>query len=181
MENNKFVLLITGPSGAGKSTVARQFAQDENGVVIDIEHINFMFVGAFHEITASDGCTALEFDNWKSAGETIGLLAKKFTESGTAVVIHGHINNQLMAYIEGITTVTHKVMLLPEVASVILRDKERGNHQTMGDTMVRDHYKYFTENQFKDFVTIDSTHDTVKQTVAKIGRIVKGQPLTLIN
>jgi cytidylate kinase len=174
MQNNKFVLLITGPSGAGKSTVARQFAEHTNSIVIDIEHINFMFVGGFQKIISSDDTSIFKFNNWELAGQTIGLLAKHFTQSGRNIVIHGHVNDIIIKQIESVTPITHKILLLPEIESVILRDKGRGAHLTMGEAMVRDHHNYFSEAQFESFITIDSTRDEVVETVAKLISLVEG-------
>ena len=172
MPNNAILLLI-GPSGAGKSTVSRKLAKQNNSVVIDIEHINFMFVNGFHSHADPNRSKTLTFTSWQQSGEAIGLLAKHLKNTGQNVIIHGHVTDELIRSIEVITNIDFKILLLPTIETTLLRDKVRGDDMTMGDEMVRNHHKYFTDNQFSGFYTLDSTNDSVDQTIETIIELIR--------
>jgi ABC-type phosphate/phosphonate transport system ATPase subunit len=171
MDNNSYkkqVIVITGPSGAGKSTLSRRLAVELGCTAdIDIENINYMIVNGFKEIETNNK-NGLSFNKWNLAGDTIGLIASNFLDKNYRVIIHGHVTEELLSCIEKQVDITHKIMLLPNISSVILRDKTRANHLSMGEGMVRKHYEYFLTNNWDDFNSVDSTNEDVSTTLARI-------------
>ncbi len=170
--NKEQVIVITGPSGAGKSTLARKLAVElDCAAVIDIENVNYMIANGFKEIKA-DNESGLSFNKWNLAGDTIGLLASNFLDNNYQVIIHGHVTEELISSIENRVDITQKIMLLPNIASVVLRDKTRGNHLSMGEDMVRKHYEYFLTSGWNEFIRVDSTNEDVSTTLEKIKAIL---------
>lgn len=164
--NQKRVIVITGPSGVGKSTISRKLASDLGDYVdIDIETINYMIVDGFQELPNAKG---LSFSKWDLAGDTIGLMANNFLSNDYQVVIHGHVNPELLAGIEKRVLITHRILLQSNVETVIARDKNRGKPLTMGEDMVREHYEYFVGKLWDDFIKIDRTDEDVVTTLRRI-------------
>lgn len=173
MTIKEFTLIITGPSGSGKSTLSRRLADELGGcAVIDIEHVNLMVVDGFHPGLASNGQEILDFDKWDLSGDTVGLLAKNFLESGYNTIIHGHVNDTLLRHIEKQIQITSKVLLLPQLSEVIQRDKNRGTEFTMGSDMVTGHYNYFLNDIFSSFIKIDTTNESVGVSTARIRELL---------
>jgi hypothetical protein len=70
-------------------------------------------------------------------------------------------------------SLTHKILLLPHVEETKNRDKQRTSHDTMGDKAVQEHHDYFSSNAFyNDFIKIDSTKQTIDETVAAITKLL---------
>ncbi|PLS81790.1 hypothetical protein CYG49_01455 [Candidatus Saccharibacteria bacterium] len=173
LQDDRLVLVFTGPAGAGKSTTARNLAKELGKCVdIDIEHINYMIVEGFQHKMTSNGEDVLSFNKWDIAGDTIGALADHFLNAGYRVIIHGHVTNELLCSIENRTPITYRILLLPGIETVISRDKNRGEHLSMGESMVRQHYSYFTNDKWDSFIKIDTTNDKVGSTISKIRKII---------
>lgn len=165
---SKFVLAVTGPTGSGKSTVGERIAKSfERCVNIDADHIKHMIVSGFYEDNSMPGGGG--FTQWSLVGDSIGLLAANFLGEGYGVVINGYIDEPAWSNIEKHVNITHKVLLLPELDTVISRDAGRHEDIAMGDSSVKQHHEIFsTESFYKDFRKLDTTHQTIDETVASI-------------
>lgn len=169
---NKFVIAITGPAGVGKSTVAEGVARSfDKCVNIEADHIKHMIVSGFYEDDSMPGGGG--FTEWGLVGDSIGLLAANFLDSGFSVVVNGYIDESAWKNIEKHVTITHKFLLLPDLNTVLKRDSGRSEDATMGEETVRQHYTIFSANDFyNSFRKLDTAAHTAGQTVGNIVKII---------
>ena len=165
VKTEKFILAITGPTGAGKSTVSDKLAKlIRQCVNIDADHVKHFIVNGFAYDKTPEGTK-----QWELLGENAGLLARNFLEAEYNVIINGYINEPAWNRIQKHVTLTHKIVLLPRVATVIKRDSSRNEELKMGNAAVSEHHTYFSSSSFyNDFERIDSTNLTVEETVNKL-------------
>ncbi|MGZ6004782.1 MAG: AAA family ATPase [Candidatus Saccharimonadales bacterium] len=165
---SSLILAITGPAGSGKSTVGEKLAKKLGKCVnIDADHIKHMIVSGFYKDDTSPG--GWGFNEWALVGESIGLLAKNFQHNGFDVVINGYIDEPAWTNIEKHLSLTHKFLLLPDLAVVKERDKLRPDDQPMGEEVVTAHHDHFsTSDVYKDYVKINSSDRNIDQTVEDI-------------
>lgn len=171
---NRFVLALTGPSGSGKSTVATKLAKElPKCVNIDADHIKHMIPSGFSHEVQSDGSKKWSYHEWELVGDSIGLLATNFQARGFDVIINGYIDEPAWQAIEKHLTLTHKVLLLPELSVTQSRDQERPGDEPMGGDAVQEHHLHFsTDKFFDDFIKMNSTNHSVDETVGEIKKII---------
>ncbi len=172
MSDKIFVLAITGPTGSGKSTVAARLAKQISYCVnIDADHIKHMIVSGFYKDDKNPG--GWSFSEWGLVGDSIGLLAQNFVKAGYKVIINGYIDEPGWTSIQKQITLTHKVLLLPHLETVALRDAGRNEDVRMGDKAVNEHHTHFSSDIFfEDFTKLDTTDHTEDETVSKVLEIV---------
>lgn len=171
-----FVLALTGPSGAGKSTVGEKVAKSfQRCVNIDADHVKHMIVSGFYKDSSMPGGGG--FTEWGLVGDSIGLLAANFLNEGYDVVINGYIDEPAWSNIEKHIKITHKVLLLPELSTVINRDGGRRSDIAMGEASVRPHHNTFsTDTFYESFEKLDTTNHTVEETIDSIRRMISEGP-----
>ena len=164
----KFVLAITGPAGTGKSTIGEKAAKKlERCVNIDVDHIKHMIVSGFYK--DDDNPAGWGFNQWGLVGNSIGLLAANFLGEGYSVIINGYIDEPGWTNIEKHSAINHKVLLLPQLKTIISRDSGRQNDKALGEASVKEHYKTFsTEGFYESFEKLDTTNQTIDETVDSI-------------
>lgn len=167
--SSKFVIAITGPAGSGKSTVGGNLAkQIEQCVNIDVDLVKHMIVSGFVYDKSPAG-----IKQWELLGRNLGFLANGFHQYGYNVILNGYINEPAWNNIVKHILLTHKVLLLPSLGTVKARDKARQEDDIVGEETVTTHYDYFSNAPFyDDFIKVDSTSDTVVQTVDKVLKIL---------
>jgi len=160
-----YIIAITGPTGAGKSIVATQIAKEiDKCVNIDADVVKHFIENGFIYDESPQGV-----EQWRLLGKNIGQLAKNFQESGYNVVINGYLNEPAWENIQLFVKLDQKLLLLPSVETTVKRDQGRSIETTMGEDAVKSHATYFSTNlYYSDFVKIDSTNQTVDQTVEVI-------------
>ncbi len=110
---DKFVIAITGPAGSGKTTVADKLAKQlDRCVNIDADHIKHMIVSGFFFELNPDGTKKWGFNQWELVGDSIGLLAHNFQESGYSIIINGYLDEPAWEHIAKHVHFTHKFLLL---------------------------------------------------------------------
>jgi hypothetical protein len=170
-----FVLAITGPAGAGKSTIGEKVAkQFKRCVNIDADHVKHMIVSGFYVSEGSpENPEGWGFGEWGLVGDSIGLLTRNFLNHDYDVIINGYIDEPAWAAIEQHVTINHKVLLLPHIDTVVERDAARLADVQMGAVMVAEHHRHFsTDEFFKNFITLDTTSQSIDETTTKIIQIV---------
>jgi len=169
-----FVLALTGPAGSGKSTIAEKLAkQVDRCVNIDADHIKHMIVSGFFKDDKKAG--GWSFSEWCLVGDSIGILVANFHKEGYRVVINGYIDEPAWTNIEKHLTITHKILLLPELDTVIKRDASRQEDVRMGEKAVVQHHQYFSMDRFfDDFIKIDTSNHSENDTVNSVWKLVEG-------
>lgn len=164
------VIAITGPAGAGKSAVAIRLARlTKKSTHIDADNVKHMIESGFTKEIKPNGEKIWHYSEWELVGEGIGLLAKLFLDSNHRVIINGYIDEKSWELIEKHIPIDHKLLLLPDLKTVIHRDTLRDEGYQMGKAMVTEHHEHFSNSPFyKDFIKIDTSHQTVDETVAII-------------
>ena len=166
------VLAITGPTGSGKSTLGEKIAKHlDRCANIDADHIKHMIVGGFYEDDNNPG--GWSYNQWGLVGDSIGLLADNFLKEGYDVIINGYIDEPGWTNIQKHVTITHKILLLPDIDTLGRRDVGRNEDVRMGSEVVAVHHSHFSSNSFfDDFIRLDSTDQSEDETMSTILQIV---------
>ncbi len=162
------ILAITGPTGSGKSTVGDAIAKKlPRCVNIDADHIKHMIVSGFYKDSADAG--GWSFSEWALVGECIGLLANNFQIKGFDVVINGFMDEPAWQEMEKKVKIDNKILLLPSLDANIIRDAGRDKNIQMGKESIVQHNEHFSLSKtYAEFTVFDTTHETVKETTARI-------------
>lgn len=168
----QFVLALTGPTGAGKTTVGDKLAMSfERCVNIDADNIKHMIVSGFYEDSTMPGGGG--FTEWGLVGESIGILAANFMSEGYSVIINGYIDEPAWTNIERHVTINHRILLLPELDTVINRDAGRNADDAMGEASVRQHHDTFSNSDYyTNFEMLNTTEQSIDETVAAVRAIL---------
>lgn len=160
-----FVIAITGPAGSGKTTVAAKLAnQLEQCVNIEVDQVKHMVVNGFVYDQSPEGIR-----QWELLGENLGVLTRNFHESGYRVIINGYLNEPAWKNIFKHIQLTDKFLLIPDLATLKKRDKQRPEEWILGEETVGIHHDYFSNTEFYgDFIRLDTTQQTAEQTVEVI-------------
>lgn len=166
-------IAITGPTGSGKTTIGEALAKKiDKCANIDADHIKHMIVSGFYKDDSNAG--GWSFNEWALVGESIGMLAKNFNEKGFSVIINGYIDEPAWSEIQKLITLDHKILLLPNTQTNKVRDAGRSEDIQMGEASVDEHQKHFqAEVMYNDFTKLDTSNETVEQTIDKVMEIIK--------
>jgi hypothetical protein len=165
---SRFVLAITGPSGSGKSTIGEKLAKQLGQCVnIDADHVKHMIVSGFYR--DKNNPAGWGFSQWGLVGDSIGLLAANFLSQNYDVIVNGYIDEPAWANIEKHISITHKILLLPELDTVKIRDASRNSEYVMGGESVTQHHNTFSkDNYYASFTKLDTTNHNIDETVKAI-------------
>lgn len=164
------VIAITGPTGSGKSSVSLALAKKmEKCVFVDVDHVKHMIITGFHKHKDSSGKSVWTYSEWGLVGETIGLISNNFLKHGYNVVIGGYLHTEgWQKLLEVGIEINHKFMLQPAKEIIKIRDSQRDEMYFMGDEAIQEHLDYLSGEYFDDFTKIDSSNQTVDETVEDI-------------
>ena len=167
-----FVLAITGPAGSGKSTVAERIAKSfQKCVNIDVDHIKHMIVSGFYKNDKNPA--GWGFNQWGLVGDSIGMLAANFLKEGYSVVINGYLDEPAWTEIEQHISISHKILLLPRLDTVVARDAERKEEYILGKESVAEHHDKFSNDRlFSAFTKLDTSNHSVDETVEEIKKVL---------
>ncbi len=169
-----FVLALTGPGGSGKTSLATKLAKELPGWVnIDADHIKHMVPSGFTLVNLEDGTEHWKYNEWELLGDNIGMLAANFQARGYNVIINGYIVEPGWHAIKKHVTLTHKILLLPNLEVNKIRDKQRPGDEPLGEKDVKRHHNYFSSDKlFNDFTKIDSSDQSIDETALEIKHIL---------
>ena len=72
--------------------------------------------------------------------------------------------------------ITHKFLLLPNIETIKIRDKNRNEDVVMGSEAVEEHFNEFSsKDRFSDFLIIDSSNEAAEETAQKIKDLIDKQ------
>ncbi len=167
--SKQLILAITGSAGAGKSTVAGKLAkQIHNCVNIDVDHVKHFIVNGFIYGSEPSGVK-----QWALLGKNIGQVAANFKNEGYNVIINGFLYEPAWNELNRFATFTHKVILLPSIEALHIRDSMRSEDKVLGKEKVKDHFDYFSINSFyNDFTKLDTTTQTADETTEIIKKLL---------
>lgn len=160
------VVAITGSTGSGKSTVSLALAKKiPKCAFVEVDHVKHMIISGFYNDKKSDGTEVWLYSEWKLVGETIGLIGKNFLNNGFSVVICGYMHEDGWQALEGKLKIDSKFMLHPAKEVIKIRDMERDEKYFMGHQAIQEHLDYLSLSSFDGFTKINSTDQTVDETV----------------
>jgi len=158
-------IVVTGPTGSGKTSVSLALAKKlDKCVFIEVDHIKHMILSGFYKQNKQ-----WLYSEWKLVGQTIGIMTNNFLANDFNVVIGGYMHSDGWTSLSNQVDITHKFLLNPSKEVIKIRDNERDSKYFMGEEAIQEHIEYLAINTvFEDFHGIDSTEQTVEQTVDEI-------------
>ncbi|MEI8188027.1 MAG: hypothetical protein WCG30_03745 [Candidatus Saccharibacteria bacterium] len=171
---DNIVIAITGPTGSGKTSVSLALAKKlDKCVFIEVDHVKHMILCGFHKEIDENGAEIWQYSEWRLLGETIGQMSSNFTRNGFNVVIGGYLNVESWEEIEKYSKIDYRILLNPSREIIKIRDNERDSKYYMGEEAIQEHLDYISENElFAGFTKIDSSDQTVDETVSAIQKII---------
>lgn len=169
------IIAITGPTGSGKSTVSLALAKRiDRCVYIEVDHIKHMIISGFHKSKKNDGKVAWTYSEWMLVGETIGKISSNFLNHDFSVVIGGYMHSEGWEELEKHVDITLKVTLNPSKETIKIRDSERDDKYYMGEEAIEEHLDYLSNPKFSSFRQLDSSEQSVDETVDEILGMLEG-------
>lgn len=171
------IFILTGTPASGKTTVSKALLQQfSRGAHIPVDNLRGMVVsGLSNPIGSWDDETDRQF---RLARDSAALIAKTYALGGFAVVIDDVIFPDAVAFhYDNLLTSfeVHKVMLRPTVATAVNRNKKRqlDIDPAQLEKIIEPIYEHFATFDLdtlaqEGWIILDSSHDTVQETVAKI-------------
>ena len=162
------VCLISGPAGAGKSSITKALAQKfDRSAVIEVDKLRRIMVGGYVRPWPHNEETELQLAlGAKNACD----IANNFLEKGCKVFIDDAIGRKRFnQYSECFKSKNFKVfLLLPSIESLLSRFDIRGKDDDLRKRTIELHDKYLKIKDELDWLVIDSSNQTLDDTVEEI-------------
>ncbi len=167
-EEGNIICLITGPMGSGKSSVSNALAKKfERSAVIEVDKLRGMIKGGF--VRPSPYTEEVDLQLSLSAKNACDM-ANNFLEKGFNVFIDAVVGRKLLEqYSNFFKDKNFKAfLLLPSLETVLARFDDRGDYVELRERATELH-KIFSEKQDQlNLQTIDSSDQTLEETVEQI-------------
>lgn len=162
------IIVITGPTGSGKSTVTKALCQKFPLCVrIDIDRVKHFVESGFLFDESEEG-----EKQWDLCAKNVIMLANNFINKGYVVIIEGYFDDRQWKRVATELDIVHKFLLLPKQNVTCKRDEERDPRYQMGCEAIKNHYSDFTREFFGNFERIDSSQESIDETVERIFSVV---------
>ncbi len=163
---NPIVCLITGPAGAGKSTVSRALAEKfEKSAVVTVDSLRNSIIGGRIKPWPHNE----EVDRQMTlAAKNACTLANNFLDSGFSVIMDDVIGRKLLNQYKDSFPNIKTFLLLPSVDTLLGHFDKRGTDDALRVRTQELHDKFISTKNELDWVVIDSSSQTVEETVNQI-------------
>ncbi len=163
----KRIVLVTGPSATGKSTISELLTnQLKSSAVIHVDDIKDIMPHAFYQNKAG----YWRYSNWREVGKIVSLLITHLRENYDTVIIEGYVTDEVIKNID--VNIDFKILLNPTLGTALERNKHRKPHFLLHENDIERHYHNFAKINFKNFAPIDSTNQTIQETLREILSII---------
>lgn len=167
--NKSFIVLITGANGAGKSSVSSALAlKTGQCALIKVDDLRRMEAGVSLKTPIQGDAAKLQTS---LAIKNTCALTNNFYESGLSVVVDCVTREEdLKQYLELLKDKQVKVfLLLPKIEILLKRFNERGGANDILQKRTENLYtKFLTEKDSSYWTVIDSSNQTLEETVEQI-------------
>lgn len=163
-----FICLITGPSGSGKSSVSKALAEKfERSAVIEVDTLREMIKSGHVRPYPYNEEVELQLS---LCAKNACDMANNLLEKGFSVFIDGIVGRKLLEqYSDFFKDKNFKAFLLmPSVGALLKRFDNRGDDKELRERTVELHKKFSEKKDKLNLYTIDSSDQTLEETVDEI-------------
>ncbi len=164
------LIVLTGPPGAGKTSVGEEIAKRfPCSVFFSLDTIRHFVKSGY-------------LDPWRDAAadqlqlsESIAAeMIRRYTETGYVVIVDGIFFDDQLQKLKREFDDVHGFVLLPSLETAIRRDRTRpAAHQEPERSHIL--HRDYSGATFSDFKVLDSTEQTLRETVDAVYREVAGE------
>lgn len=169
------IVIITGPSGAGKSTVAKEISEHLQGTWALIsqdgvrEHVK---AGYRHADGEWDDETKRQ---WEASIAICCDMIRRYREANINCVVDIFAPpSEFEKWSRILKELEYKlIVLLPSIDKAVHRNANR--ELMMKESKIRENHAWFTKWESSEAVVIDTTNQTIAETVESIEAAIGGQ------
>jgi len=166
------IYLITGPAGSGKSFVSKALAKRfERSAVIEVDKLRSLVISGYVKPWPHNEEVDLQLS---LAAKNACNIATNFLEKGFDVFIDDVVGRKLLEqYSEYFKDKNFKtLLLLPSLESLLKRFDERGDNEELRQRTIELHKRFFEKKDKLNWQIIDSTDQTLDETVEEIYQLI---------
>ena len=161
------LIVLTGPPGAGKTSVAQELAtRFPQSVSFSLDTIRHFVKSGY-----CDPWEQVAVDQVELAQAVAVDMIRRYTGGGYVTIVDGIFFEDELHTLRREFEDVHAFALLPDLETVLRRDGARPADQQQ-PVRSEELHREFSGTKFVDFKVIDSTEQTVRETVASILRDV---------
>jgi adenylate kinase family enzyme len=172
------VIILTGPSGAGKSSVSKELAENLTGTwaLVSQDSTRELIKAGFK--SADDVWTDKTKKQWEVSIIIICDMIKRYREANINCIIELFAPpvefKKWRKHLKGINY--QIVVLLPSIEKTLHRNANRPIH--MKEFQIRENHDWFSAWKPSEATIIDTSHQSLKETVEHIRTKVIGDAAT---
>ncbi len=162
------VIIISGTPAAGKSSVSKALAEKfPKSAYLDIDGFKDMIIGG--NVAPWDPKGPEQF---KIVEKNFLAVTRNFLDDGYVVIIDYVMGDEQVKGYDDLLGDVHGFLLLPSIEELKKRDRERNPEYSL-EHRIDALYPQFADVEHKVLRVIDSTNQTVEETVEKIFNSLK--------
>lgn len=162
------IYLITGPAGSGKSSVTKALAKKfKRSAVIEVDTLRAMVKGGYVRPWPYNEEVDLQLS---LAAKNACDIAINFVKNDFTVFIDDVVGRKLLEqYSEFFKDKNFKaVLLMPSMESLLKRFDDRGDNKDLRERTTELHKRFLEKKDKLNWQIIDSTNQTLEETVEEI-------------